>query len=586
MTNPVSQSLNGAQNSINTLKLRQNTVSSVGRVALTVAAIGAALLSTGALISSGPLLLTGVVAAVSSVCFVGIKATYDQHIAWREKERGFRSELEKILNSWASEITDENRQEAKLRIENFLNDESKNILDLSSLSLTSLPPIFNADPFIKRLTKLDISNNRLTSLPGEIGGLRALKDLHVSSNQLTSLPAEIGRLQALQELSVSSNQLTSLPAEIGGLKALKGLYAFYNQMASLPAEIGGLQALRRLYISHNNTMTGVPREIFDLPSGCEITLDGVGLSEAVLARLRETCSAGGYQGYRISFSMVHAQQAGPSGERSIEELLGDLFKLVNAEPKEFSNLLNSSDENKCNLKMWLARLSITADYNKGGESRKAFAGKVLKYLHEAEDDEQFREVFFNTIAGAAQSCGDRVALSILHVSTAFKLAAIDAKEISQVADLLIKGVWPLQLLEEIARNKVPVLRFYDEIEVYLGYPVMLQKKLGIPSDVEEMLYFRCSALTQNDLDEASEFVLKKQNDDGERCRFLITQEKWLQALQTRYPEEWNHLEKEIENAIESCQSGSDYEKLAQLRSDKRIELTKRALTAIGKAPNR
>ena len=481
MTSPVSQSLNGAQNSINTLELRQNTVSS------------------------------------ASDCFVGINEVYDQHIAWCEKERAFRSELEKSLNSWEAEITDENRQEAKLRIENFLNDESKNTLDLSSLSLTSLPPIFNTDPFIKRLTKLDISRNHLTSLP---------------------------------------------------------------------AEIGGLQALQGLDVSHNNTLTGVPREIFDLLSCCEIELEGVGLSEAVLARLRETCSANGYQGPRISFSMEHAQQAGPSGERSIEELLGDLFRLVNAEPKEFSNLLNSSDENKGHLKMWLARLSITADFKKGGESRKAFAGKVLKYLHEAEDDEQFREVFFNAIAGAAQSCGDRVALSILHVSTAFKLAAIDAKEISQVADLLIKGVWPLQLLEEIARNKVPVLRFYDEIEVYLGYPVMLQKKLGIPLDVEEMLYFRCSALTQKDLDEAAEFVLKKQNDDGERCRFLITQEKWLQALQTRYPEEWNHLEKEIENAIESCQSGSDYEKLAQLRSDKRIELTKRALTAIGKAPNK
>ena len=540
MTSPVSQSLNGAQNSINTLKLRQNTVSSVGRVALTVAAIGAALLSTGALISSGPLLLTGVVAAVSSVCFVGIKATYDQHIAWREKERAFRSELEKSLNSWEAEITDENRQEAKLRIENFLNDESNNILDLSSLSLTSLPPIFNTDPFIKRLTKLDISRNHLTSLPSEIGGLQALQELNVASNRLTSLPAEIGRLQALQ----------------------------------------------RLDVSHNNILIRVPREIFDLPSGCEIELEGVGLSEAVLARIRETCSAVGYLGPRISFSMEHAQQAGPSGERSIEELLGDLFRLVNAEPKEFSNLLNSSDENKCNLKMWLARLSITADYEKGGESRKAFAGKVLKYLHEAEDDEQFREVFFNTIAGAAQSCGDRVALSILHVSTAFKLAAIDAKEISQVADLLIKGVWPLQLLEEIARNKVPVLRCYDEIEVYLGYPVMLQKKLGIPLDVEEMLYFRCSALTQKDLDEAAEFVLKKQNDDGERCRFLITQEKWLQALQTRYPEEWNHLENEIANAMESCQSESDYVKLGQLRNDKRIELTKRALTAIGKAPNK
>src|SRR3989338_9369768 len=110
---------------------------------------------------------------------------------------GAQSELEKSLNSWEAEITDENRQEAKLRIENFLNDESKNTLDLSSLSLTSLPPIFNTDPFIKRLTKLDISHNRLTSLPSEIGRLQALQLLQVSSNQLTSFPSQRCTLQPL-----------------------------------------------------------------------------------------------------------------------------------------------------------------------------------------------------------------------------------------------------------------------------------------------------------------------------------------------------------------------------------------------------
>src|SRR3990172_3609002 len=226
MTSPVSQSLNGAQNSINNLELRQNTVSS------------------------------------ASVCFVGIKAAYDQHIAWREKERAFRPELEESLNSWAANSWAEeiNRQEAKLRIESFLNDESKNTLDLSSLSLTSLPPIFNTDPFIKRLTKLDISHNRLTSLPSEIGRLQALQLLQVSSNQLTSLPSEIGRLQALQLLQVSSNRLTSLPSEIGRLQALQGLGGSNNQLTSLPAEIGGLQALQGLGVS-NNRLTSLPAEI-------------------------------------------------------------------------------------------------------------------------------------------------------------------------------------------------------------------------------------------------------------------------------------------------------------------------------------
>src|SRR3990167_6068589 len=167
-----------------------------------------------------------------------------------------------ILNRWVEERTHifEDRQRVEQKIIEFLNDKSKNILDLSSLSLTSLPPIFNTDPFIKRLTKLDISHNRLTSLPVGIGGLQALQELKVSENRLTSLPAEIGRLQALQELHVRGNQLTSLPAEIGGLRALKDLHVSGNQLTSLPAEIGGLQALQELQVS-SNQLTSLPGEI-------------------------------------------------------------------------------------------------------------------------------------------------------------------------------------------------------------------------------------------------------------------------------------------------------------------------------------
>src|SRR3990167_2088752 len=126
-----------------------------------------------------------------------------------------------ILNRWVEERTPnfEDRQRAEQKIIEFLNDESKNILNLSSLSLTSLPPIFNTDPFIKRLTKLDISRNHLTSLPAEIGGLQALQALYMVYNELTSLPAEIGGLQALQELHVRRNRLTFLPAEISGLRS-------------------------------------------------------------------------------------------------------------------------------------------------------------------------------------------------------------------------------------------------------------------------------------------------------------------------------------------------------------------------------
>ena len=44
---------------------------------------------------------------------------------------------------------------------------------------------------------LGLNDNKLTSLPAEIGRLTSLTDVGLNDNQLTSLPAEIGRLTSL-----------------------------------------------------------------------------------------------------------------------------------------------------------------------------------------------------------------------------------------------------------------------------------------------------------------------------------------------------------------------------------------------------
>ncbi|EMO32618.1 leucine rich repeat protein, partial [Leptospira santarosai str. HAI821] len=48
-------------------------------------------------------------------------------------------------------------------------------------------------------------NNRLTTLPKEIGKLQNLKELNLNKNQLTTLPKEIGKLQNLKELNLVGN---------------------------------------------------------------------------------------------------------------------------------------------------------------------------------------------------------------------------------------------------------------------------------------------------------------------------------------------------------------------------------------------
>src|SRR3990167_6323890 len=134
------------------------------------------------------------------------------------------NKIETSLGNWANEnAPGENRQEAAIRIRDFLNNPDQSALNLSYLKLSTLPSVFNSDPFVTRLTTLDVFSNQLTALPDAIWELHALKYLQVSNNRLTSLPAEIGRLQALQRLDLDHNQLTSLPAEIGGLRALQKL---------------------------------------------------------------------------------------------------------------------------------------------------------------------------------------------------------------------------------------------------------------------------------------------------------------------------------------------------------------------------
>ena len=105
---------------------------------------------------------------------------------------------------------------------------------------------------------IDVSDNRLASLPPEIGRLNNLSSLDVSNNRLTHLPAEIGQLTNLDALSLGDNQIANLPAEIGRLARLKLLDLVGNDLALLPPELSQLSDTVELRLAHNDLIEPLP----------------------------------------------------------------------------------------------------------------------------------------------------------------------------------------------------------------------------------------------------------------------------------------------------------------------------------------
>ncbi|XP_029458744.1 leucine-rich repeat and calponin homology domain-containing protein 1 isoform X2 [Rhinatrema bivittatum] len=96
---------------------------------------------------------------------------------------------------------------------------------------------------LQMLTFLNLSRNQLSCLPACLCGL-PLRVLICSNNKLGSLPKEIGQLQQLMELDVSCNEITALPQQVGLLKSLRDLNVRRNHLNVLPQELADLPLVK------------------------------------------------------------------------------------------------------------------------------------------------------------------------------------------------------------------------------------------------------------------------------------------------------------------------------------------------------
>lgn len=144
-------------------------------------------------------------------------------------------------------------------------------INLQGNEISTIPPTIESLASV--LTALDLSSNRIASIPAQVCGLFTLRDLNLSRNKLIALPDNFGSLKALQRVNISVNRLTALPPSLGALGALQELDVSKNQLGSLEDGIGRLLALRSLNAS-DNTIRAVPETIGHLTLLTKLQLQG------------------------------------------------------------------------------------------------------------------------------------------------------------------------------------------------------------------------------------------------------------------------------------------------------------------------
>lgn len=165
-------------------------------------------------------------------------------------------------------------------------------LDLSC-RLTSLPPeVFG---LADTLEVLNLSDNRLTSLPHDLPRLHRLKVVFCSGNPFTHLPEVLGDCPALQMvgfkgcqlthvpgaalppslrwLTLTDNAIDQLPPELGQRPALQKLMLAGNRLSALPDSLAGAQRLELIRLAANR-LERLPGWLTELPALAWLALSG------------------------------------------------------------------------------------------------------------------------------------------------------------------------------------------------------------------------------------------------------------------------------------------------------------------------
>lgn len=119
-----------------------------------------------------------------------------------------------------------------------------NKLDLSNCGLKEIPRIIFTDCLDVSIVDLSTSNfclpeerNQIKVIPEDISKLKKLTRLNLSNNDISEINDSFGQLQNLRHLNLSNNKIKFLPPQVANLPKLEDLLLEGNPFDLLPPEI-------------------------------------------------------------------------------------------------------------------------------------------------------------------------------------------------------------------------------------------------------------------------------------------------------------------------------------------------------------
>ena len=109
------------------------------------------------------------------------------------------------------------------------------------------------------LQTLDLSGNRLSSLPDDLGRFTQLRILFCSLNAFTRLPEVLGQCPSLEMIGFRTNRIADLPADSLPRK-LRWLILTGNCIESLPDRLSQCDALQKLMLA-GNRLSALPESM-------------------------------------------------------------------------------------------------------------------------------------------------------------------------------------------------------------------------------------------------------------------------------------------------------------------------------------